>query len=142
MPPLVSALRSSDRPTLTTVYNPQFGHLRILEQRVDDPAGRIFVDAQQINEILATPQALTQLLLISLPLLAAALAVLVWMVLGRAMTRVDSIRAAVADITDRNLKERLPSSSGGDEIARLVNTMNQNAGPTGNRSEPRTPVRR
>jgi signal transduction histidine kinase len=125
MPPLVSVLPSSDRPTLTTVYNPQFGHLRILEQRVGDPAGRIFVDAQQINEIPATRQALTQLLLISLPLLATALAVLVWMVLGRAMNRVDSIRAAVADITDRNLQERLPTTPAGDEIARLVNTMNQ-----------------
>ena len=64
------------------------------------------------------------LLVVLLPLLAVGLAVLIWLVVGRAMRRVEDIHAAVADISVGQLNKHVPSSRSGDELDRLVGTMN------------------
>ena len=56
------------------------------------------VDAEQIDQVLAAQRSLTRRLATIMPLLAIALTVLVWLVLRRAFTRVDEIRATVADL--------------------------------------------
>jgi signal transduction histidine kinase len=68
---------------------------------------------------------LTRLLEIVLPILALVLGGLIWLVVGRAMKPVEVVRRAVADISENDLDERLPSPRSGDELDRLVQTMNQ-----------------
>jgi signal transduction histidine kinase len=53
-----------------------------------------------------------------------ALAVLTWLVVGRALQPVHAISAEVAEISAADLTRRVPEPSTGDEIARLAATMN------------------
>ena len=128
MPPLIDVKGGAAQPVLLTVDNPRYGHLRVVETQLGSTSAPILVGAQQVNEIFDANNSLTELLLIVLPLLAIALAVLIWVVVGRAMRRVEAIRVAVADISARNVGERVPSSRGGDELDRLAQTMNDMLG--------------
>jgi signal transduction histidine kinase len=123
MPPLVG-IRSSDKlPLFRTIHDNRFGYVRLFEQRVT-PHGLILVTGQQINEVVEAGHSLTELLAIILPLLAVLLGVLIWIVVSRTMRRVEGMRGAVAEISDRKLDDRIPLSGSGDELDRLAVTMN------------------
>ncbi len=47
-----------------------------------------------------------------------------WLIVGRALRPIDAIRAEVAEITALGLNRRVPQPPGGDEVARLAETMN------------------
>lgn len=68
--------------------------------------------------------AVRRALLLGLPPLVALLGLGTWLLVGRALHPVESIRTQVADITGRALHRRVPVPSSGDEIARLARTMN------------------
>jgi signal transduction histidine kinase len=63
-------------------------------------------------------------LLIGLPVILALSAGAVWLVVGRALRPVESIRHAVTDITSADLSQRVPAPGTPDEIGRLAATMN------------------
>jgi signal transduction histidine kinase len=63
-------------------------------------------------------------LLITLPLLVGAVALLAWILAGRALRPVESIRSEVEVITGTTLDRRVPVPASGDEVARLAQTMN------------------
>ncbi|GII96838.1 sensor histidine kinase [Sinosporangium siamense] len=69
-------------------------------------------------------QTLNGLLLFGLPLLLAVVAAMTWFSVGRALAPVAVIRAKVADITARDLHQRVPVPASGDEIAGLATTVN------------------
>jgi signal transduction histidine kinase len=126
MPPLIRVRPSQSVPLLTTIHDRRFGYIRLLEQPVASSHGKlIIVSGQQINEIIDADHRLTELLVIVLPLLAAVLGILIWLVVGRAMRPVEAIRATVAEISVGNLEERVPGSGSGDELDRLAETMNR-----------------
>jgi signal transduction histidine kinase len=125
LPPLTTHLPAGAAPVFSTIQNSRFGHLRVIAQRVSTTDRRVAVDAEQIDQIIAAQKSLTVRVLIALPLLAVVLILLVWTVLNRALNRVDKMRTTVADISDRNLNERLIVTGSDDEIARLATTMNQ-----------------
>ncbi len=64
------------------------------------------------------------LLLLAGPLLLALVGSLTWLLVGRALAPVESIRSKVAELSLQNLGERIPEPDSGDEIARLASTMN------------------
>jgi signal transduction histidine kinase len=125
MPPLIHVRRAGPTPELSTIYNRRFGHLRVLELQLGGRSAPILVEYQVINQIVDAENSLTELLEIVLPILALVLGGLVWLVVGRAMKPVEVVRRAVADISTKDLDERLPSPRSGDELDRLVDTMNQ-----------------
>ena len=59
-----------------------------------------------------------------MPLLALVVGVLFWLVVGRAMRKVESVRVAVAGISESGWNERVANPHTGDELERLVATMN------------------
>jgi signal transduction histidine kinase len=123
MPPLI-ALRPGDKlPLFRTIYYKRIGYVRLLEQRIAPP-GLILVTGQQINVVVEAGHSLTELLAIILPLLAVTLGALIWIVVSRTMRRVEEMRGAVAEISDRKLDDRIPLSGSGDELDRLAVTMN------------------
>ena len=124
MPPLIRVSRVGSTPRLSTIYNSRFGSLRVLEQQLGGRSGPILVEAQVINQIVAAGNSLSDLLEIVLPILAIVLAGLIWLVVGRAMKPVEVVRRSVAEISAKNLDERVPSPKSGDELDRLVGTMN------------------
>ena len=71
-----------------------------------------------------TVQTVTVLLLAGTPLLLVAVAVAVWVLVGRALRSVERIRTTVAEIDSRALTARLEVPQTQDEIAALAQTMN------------------
>ncbi|MCX4745494.1 HAMP domain-containing histidine kinase [Kitasatospora sp. NBC_01287] len=63
-------------------------------------------------------------LAVGVPLLLLTVAWVTWWVTGRALRPVESIRAEVAAISDRDLHRRVPVPQTHDEVARLALTMN------------------
>jgi signal transduction histidine kinase len=64
-------------------------------------------------------------LLIGVPLAAVALGLVIWLVLGGALARLDRIRAEVDAIGPDQLERRVPSDGRSDEVGRLAATMNR-----------------
>ena len=125
LPPLIHVRPLGPKPRLTTVRNPSFGQLRVLEEQFGTGSAPILVTAQQIGQIDQTVGSLTVLLAVVSPVLAVVLGLPIWFVVGRAMKPVEAVRVAVADISDQDLEERVPSPGTGDELERLVDTMNR-----------------
>jgi signal transduction histidine kinase len=71
-----------------------------------------------------TVQTVAVLLLAGTPLLLAAVAAAVWVLVGRALRTVEQIRRTVAEIDARALTARLDVPPTRDEIAALAQTMN------------------
>jgi signal transduction histidine kinase len=65
-----------------------------------------------------------RLIAIGVPLLVAVVAVVTWLVAGRALHPVEAIRSRVAQIGARDLHQRVPDPGTGDEVGRLAATMN------------------
>ena len=74
-----------------------------------------------IDDSVAT---LRQSLLIAVPVSAAVLALLTWVLVGRTLRPVERIRAEVAGIGGTDLDRRVPVPAGDDEVSRLATTMN------------------
>lgn len=59
-----------------------------------------------------------------LPLLLILVAATTWVIVGRTLRPIDSIRAEVAEITTHDLNRRVPEPAVDDEVGRLAHTMN------------------
>lgn len=64
-------------------------------------------------------------LLVLIPLSGILVALVTWVVVGRALRPVESIRARVAAIRAGRLADRVPVPRSHDEVARLATTMNE-----------------
>lgn len=78
-------------------------------------------DRDDVDESVAE---LTRLLLWVIPSAVMVLGALVWLVVGRTLRPVETIRAEVEQIGLSELDRRVPQPAGRDEIARLAATMN------------------
>lgn len=81
--------------------------------------------ALPIDDALAATGTVTGLLLIAVPTLLVVLAVLVWLLVGRALRPVATIRREVDAIGPAELHRRVEEPATDDEIARLARTMNR-----------------
>jgi signal transduction histidine kinase len=63
-------------------------------------------------------------LLIALPILVGVVGLLTWVLAGRALRPVESIRREVEEISGTTLSRRVPVPTSADEVARLAATMN------------------
>lgn len=80
--------------------------------------GSALDDAEQIAGVIIGA------LVIGLPLLLVLIASLVWVVVGRALRPVESMRRQVDEIGGGDLHRRIPEPEVHDEIGRLATTMN------------------
>lgn len=65
-----------------------------------------------------------RILLVGLPLLLVIVALITWVVVGRALAPVEAIRQGASEISASELQRRVPIPPGDDEVARLASTMN------------------
>lgn len=65
------------------------------------------------------------LLLVAVPLLVAAMALVTWLAVGRALRPVERIRLDTEQVTAADLGRRIAAPGSGDEIDRLAQTMNR-----------------
>ncbi len=75
----------------------------------------------QLSETLAT---VALLLAVSVPLLVALVALVTWLVVGRALAPVERMRRELDAVTADDLGRRIAEPGDGDEIGRLAHTMN------------------
>jgi signal transduction histidine kinase len=80
--------------------------------------------AASLDDVDDTLATVNGILAVGVPLLLAAVGFTSWLVTGRALRPVDSIRSEVAEITSRDLSRRVPEPVANDEIGRLARTMN------------------
>jgi signal transduction histidine kinase len=80
--------------------------------------------AASLEEVDEAVAAARNLLVATVPVVTAILAVTTWIVVGRALHPVESLRSEVAEITASDLHRRVPVPAGEDEVTRLARTMN------------------
>jgi signal transduction histidine kinase len=82
------------------------------------------IAARTLDTVSESTSVVTDLLVIGLPILLAVAALTTWLVVGRALAPVESIRREVDAVSSADLDRRVPNPPGNDEIARLATTMN------------------
>ena len=89
------------------------------------PAGPVTVVAGRTMEtVVEASRTVVALLASAAPLLLLLVGVVVWRLVGRALSPVEAIRAEAEAISTEELHRRVPDPPGADEIARLATTMN------------------
>ncbi|HEY3486211.1 MAG TPA: HAMP domain-containing protein, partial [Ilumatobacteraceae bacterium] len=97
------------------------GAYRVVSIRAGDRVVHAAAPMDDIDESIAT---LRGTLLVAVPIVAALLAALTWVLVGRTLRPVDAIRREVDSISGTNLDRRVPVPTTGDEIHDLAMTMN------------------
>lgn len=98
---------------------------RVWTARGPTPDGDVTVvvgrSTESVDEATRT---LRRSLLVGVPALLALLVVVTWLVVGRALARIDRITTTVATIDGGDLARRVPDAHARDEVGRLTTTMN------------------
>lgn len=89
-----------------------------------DEGNLLLVGAVARDEVDATLSAVRNALLLIVPILAALMGVLIWVLVGRALRPVQAMSDRVNAITTTSLDQRVPVPAGNDEISGLATVMN------------------
>lgn len=101
---------------------------------IDDPDLRFvirsldgvdYVVVAEVSDVLRAVAGLRAFVWAGVPIVAAAAALIAWLLTGRALRPVSAMTGRVSEISARTLDERVPVPSTDDEIAELARTMNQ-----------------
>lgn len=100
--------------------------LRVISDSVPTRNGTVLVTVTgDLGDVEESASALRRALAVTIPLLAAVLAALVWRLVGRTLRPVEQIRKEVEEIGGTHLDRRVPEPVTADEVGRLARTMNQ-----------------
>jgi signal transduction histidine kinase len=95
----------------------------------DSPNGPVTVIVgQSLEDVTESTQAVVGLLAVGVPVILLVVGCVTWLVVGRALAPVESIRSEVEAISTEALHRRVPDPAGTDEIANLASTMNRMLG--------------
>ncbi|MEU1390820.1 MULTISPECIES: HAMP domain-containing sensor histidine kinase [unclassified Nonomuraea] len=120
-PDLVLAGRATGSPALWA----QPADYAVAGLQVSTPTGPATLWSRvSLDGVQKAVQALYGALLPGVPALLLVVAGMTWFSVGRALAPVAAIRAKVADITARDLHQRVPVPGSKDEIAALATTVN------------------
>lgn len=95
-----------------------------LPARSPDADVRLVQVALPLDDAQESVEELAAALVVGTPAVVAVLAVLTWLLVGRALRPVDALRRQAADIPGTALDQRLTVPESGDELARLAETFN------------------
>jgi signal transduction histidine kinase len=120
----VARLRPGEsKQVLTPLDNEEF--MAVAEGAQTSAGPRTVLVARALIGVFETTAVVTKVLLIGLPLLLFVVAVTTWVMVGRALAPVDSMRREVDEISAAQLHRRVPQPDADDEIGRLAATMNR-----------------
>jgi signal transduction histidine kinase len=119
----------SDEPIARTVRDVRddqdLENYRVVAISARSPSGRVTVYVANSVEVVSEAATLLRvMLLVGVPAAVVLIGSVTWVIVGRALRPVESIRAQVADISQADLARRVPVPAGRDEIAELARTMN------------------
>jgi signal transduction histidine kinase len=129
----IADARPGTEPEVSTVVAPdddETERYRLWAVAAEDADGRpvtVYVGTSE-EAVTEAGRTLTAVLPIGVPVVTALLGVATWLILGRALRRVEAIRAEVESITGAALDRRVPESGVDDEVGRLAATMNRMLG--------------
>ncbi len=140
-----SVMVASPTSVRVPLASPDAGATQTLGTRrglpIDDDAYRVLVRTVELttgpatlvlgaslDEVVEGVDVLATSLIAGVPVIAAILAAMVWILVGRTLASVEAIRAEVADIEASELSRRVPVPEVDDEIGRLAVTMNEMLG--------------
>jgi len=89
-----------------------------------ETAGQYVALARSLEAVDEATSSTTRLLVVGSLLVVTAVCALTWILTGRALRPVESMRRRAEQITAADLSARLPTPTTGDEVARLATTMN------------------
>ena len=124
LPP--GAPTGGERRSIRAPDDEETEHYRVWVQSgpgVDGPV--TVVEGSSLESVREATATLRRTLLAGVPLAVLALALVMWLVLGRALARLDRIRADVDAIGPEQLDRRVPVEGRHDEVGRLAATMNR-----------------
>lgn len=99
---------------------------RVAAVAAASPTGAVTVyAARPTTDIVQTTNQLVGALVIGAPFLIVLLGVVAWLLLGRAMRPVETMRDEVSTISGADLRRRLPVGDARDELQRLAGTFNE-----------------
>jgi signal transduction histidine kinase len=126
--PAVADLPATPTPAVTTLVAPDDDERETY--RVWYAAGptadgvvTVYVGSS-LESVAEASSALRRTLLVGVPLAVLVLGVVIWLLIGRVLSRLDRIRARVDRITEENLDLRVDGGGADDEVGRLAATMN------------------
>lgn len=85
----------------------------------------IVLVGRSLEDVTDAVRSLTRSLAVAIPALLVVVGALAWLLVGRALAPVESIRREVESISPQELHRRVPEPAGDDEISRLAKTMNR-----------------
>ena len=88
------------------------------------PGARTLLVGKNVDDVQESVSVLKTSLAVSIPIVLALLAAMLWWLTGRVLLPVEAIRSEVASISSPELHRRVPVQSRDDEISRLARTMN------------------
>ena len=105
------------------------GAFRVASERVDTPGGPVTVyAATSLADVNRAVEELDAALVVGGPVIVLFVGLLSWLIVGRALSPVERIRAEVAEITAGELHRRVALPAARDEVGRLASTMNDMLG--------------
>ncbi|GAA3836183.1 ATP-binding protein [Nocardioides panacisoli] len=126
--PAIADLAASTSPETRTFSAPDDQEIetyRFWYAEGPSPKGNVTVYVgDSLESVSEASAALRRSLWIGVPLVVLALGVVIWLLLGRALGRLDRIRAEVDRISEGNLAARVAGDGVDDEVGRLAATMN------------------
>jgi signal transduction histidine kinase len=96
---------------------------RVMSPAAPSGIATVYV-AASLSGVNRTVATVDRLLVIGGPLVVLGVGITSWLVMGRALRPVESIRSEVAEITEHDLTRRVPEPEADDEVGRLARTMN------------------
>ena len=102
------------------------GDYLFVQSQTETPRGELTLVARQpLDNVRRTIDTLRNLLFLLVPLVAAGVAGIVWVVVDRALRPVEKLRAEVDQINHSTISRRLPEPGSANEIDKLARTMNE-----------------
>lgn len=126
----IADVRPGTEPTVSSVVAPdddEAERYRLWAGAATDPDGQavtVYIGTGE-EAVAEASRTLGSAMLVGVPLATTLLGLSTWLILGRALRRVDAIRIEVDAITEDHLHRRVPAPLVDDEVGRLATTMNR-----------------
>jgi HAMP domain-containing protein len=128
-PAIVEPAEASETLLVMTVDAPdddETERYRLWVANGPSPDGTVTVAVgRSLESVGEATRTLRRALLLGVPLVLVLLALSIWLVVGRALGRLDRITTTVGQIDEQDLDQRVPETGVDDEVGRLAATMNR-----------------
>jgi len=126
-PPMVAEVPENRRLRMSTrlSLDPE-ENFRVMGRRTLSPSGDpvIVYVANEVERVRRTEKVVRRAVQVGAPALLVLVGLFVWILVGRALRPVESIRRQVAAISESALERRVPEPAVNNEVGRLARTMN------------------